>query len=197
MLEKICIVGTQHDYQLDIRHLELFQGLNDYIDIHSLQNPLVAEEATENNPTLIKEWALSKGLVWLPVELDGEFRKQLAMDQGDEFTHPVPFTDFREWVWLIRIMRSQVTTCLFVCGHVHVTGISRKFMEIGVAATFENFWPIRPLQYHTGDTRISIRCSRCKEWVQGDKIEWAYPPSLFIRRQVCKPCAASFAQEEK
>lgn len=108
MFEKICIVGTHHDYQLNIRHPQLFQDLSSYIEIHSLQNPLVAEEATENNPTVVKEWALSRGLVWLPVELDGEFRKQLAMDQGDDFTNPVPFTDFREWVWLIRIMRSQV-----------------------------------------------------------------------------------------
>jgi hypothetical protein len=197
MLEKICIVGTHHDYQLNIRHPQLFQALNDYIEIHSLQNPLVAEEATENDPTLIKEWALSKGLVWLPVELDGEFRKQLAMDQGDEFTHPVPFTDFREWVWLIRIMRSQVTTCLFACGYTHATGISRKFMDIGVTTTFETFWPIQPFQYHAGEARVSIRCPRCKQWVQGDKIKWIYPPPYFMSQQVCERCAASLAQEEK
>jgi hypothetical protein len=197
MLEKICIVGVHHDYQLCIRHPQLFQALNDYIEIHSLQNPLVAEEATESNPTVIEEWALSKGLAWLPVELDGEFRKQLAMDQGDDFTHPVPFADFREWVWLIRVMRSQVATCLFVCGPAHVTGISRKFMDIGVTTVFEMFWPIPPLRYHAGDARVSIRCPRCKQWVQGDEIESLYPRRLFIPPQVCKQCVTSLAQEEK
>lgn len=142
----MTILGVDHELQNrdatgDFR--KMLEGMIDERPVH-----LIAEEAKQNYPTIPRQVAESRSIVWLGVDATPEDKTRLGID--DELTNRpgdllfddstnygikgmyLPNADgLREALWVSRTLESRAERAIFVCGMLHLQKLAERFVSTG------------------------------------------------------------------